>query len=72
MWLWMGVGLGAFLVVSLLVALALAAMLGAISGGVTELHEELLGTQARSLEPRPRHPRQRLRPRLLELDARQP
>ncbi len=39
MWLWIGIGLGALFALSLLVGLALAAMLGAISQGVTKLHE---------------------------------
>jgi hypothetical protein len=46
MWLWIGTGLGAFFAVSALVGAALAAMLGAISRGVTELHEELEETRA--------------------------
>ncbi len=39
MWLWIGIGLGAFVALSVVVGLALAAMLGAINQGVTELHE---------------------------------
>lgn len=39
MWLWIGVGLGAFFFLSVLLGLALGAILGAISRGVTEMHE---------------------------------
>lgn len=39
MWLWIGIGLGAFFGLSILIGVALAAMLGTISRGVAELHE---------------------------------
>jgi len=40
MWLWIGVGLGSFICVSLLVALVFARILGALNGGVVEFHED--------------------------------
>jgi hypothetical protein len=40
MWLWIGVGLGSFIGVSLRVALAFARVLGALNGGVVELLED--------------------------------
>jgi hypothetical protein len=41
MWLWVGIGLGAFFAVSLVVGLVVAAALGAISREVTAVHHEL-------------------------------
>jgi hypothetical protein len=65
MWLWIGIGLGAFFGLSILVGLAVAAMLGAISRGVTELHEEIFEAGPCAVEPptkRRRHrPRRRRR-----------
>jgi hypothetical protein len=58
MWLWIGIGLGAFFGVSLLIGLALAAMLGAISRGITELHEQPVGEAGAvqpAAQPRRRH-----------------
>ena len=51
MWLWIGIGLGAFFAVSVLVGVALAAMLGTISHGVTEMHEGLLEDEAWASAP---------------------
>jgi hypothetical protein len=64
MWLWIGIGLGAFFALSVLVGVALAAMLGTISRGVTEMHEGLFETAARVEAPVPR--RRRLRRRRLD------
>ena len=69
MWLWIGIGLGAFFAVSLLVGLALAAMLGTISSGVTELHEGLLSADAAEPPARPRRRALRLRRSLDEVTA---
>jgi hypothetical protein len=41
MWLWVGVGLGALLAVSVIVAVFVAATLGAISREVTALHDDV-------------------------------
>jgi protein-S-isoprenylcysteine O-methyltransferase Ste14 len=68
MWLWIGIGLGAFLALSLVVGAALAAMLGTITRAVTELHEELLETEARAAAPPPAYRRYRRRRRRLELE----
>lgn len=77
MWLWIVVGLGAFLALSLLVGLALAAMLGAISRGVSELHEEPLepaavGPPTRRLGSRPPRLDEVTAHSLWELEVRQP
>jgi hypothetical protein len=66
MWLWIGIGLGAFIALSVLVAAALAAMLGTISSGVTEMHEELFDASA--IEPPAPPRRSRPRRRRLELE----
>jgi len=66
MWLWIGIGLGAFFAVSVLVGLALAAMLGTISRGVTEMHEELFEAEAWTVEPPTQRRRGRLRRRRLD------
>ncbi|HEY2374282.1 MAG TPA: hypothetical protein VGH82_17310 [Gaiellaceae bacterium] len=63
MWLWIGIGLGAFFALSVLVGLALAAMLGTISRGVTEMHEGLFDADVRPVQPPPERRRQRLRRR---------
>ena len=67
MWLWIGIGLGAFFGLSILIGLALAAMLGTISRGVTEMHEELFEAEAWATRPPTPRPR-RLRLRHRELD----
>jgi hypothetical protein len=41
MWLWIMIGLGGFLALSLLVALAVAAVLGVIGRQMTDLHSGL-------------------------------
>jgi hypothetical protein len=64
MWLWIGIGLGAFFAVSVLIGLALAAMLGTISRDVTELHDALF--EAWVVEPPPQSRRSRLRRRRLD------
>jgi hypothetical protein len=64
MWLWIGIGLGAFFALSVLVGAALAAMLGTISHGVTEMHEELFEAEAWAVQPLTTHRRTRLRRRL--------
>jgi len=70
MWLWIGIGLGAFFALSALVGLALAAMLGAISRGVAELHEQLFEAEAWAVEPPTRRRRsRRSRRRLDEVTA---
>jgi len=66
MWLWIGIGLGAFFALSVLVGLVLAAMLGAITRGVTELHEELFKTEAWPAELPTRQRRRRPRRRRLD------
>jgi hypothetical protein len=66
MWLWIGIGLGAFFGVSVLVGLALAAMLGTISRGVTEMHKELFEAEAWAAEPPTQRRRGRLRRRQLD------
>ena len=66
MWLWIGIGLGAFLTLSAVVGLALGAMLGAISGGVTELQEGLFEASAWAAEPPARQRRSRLQRRQLD------
>ena len=68
MWLWIGIGLGAFFGLSILFGLALAAMLGTISRGVTEMHEDLF--EAEAWATRPPTPRRsgRLRLRHRQLD----
>lgn len=66
MWLWIGIGLGAFFALSALVGLAVGAMLGAISGGVTELHEGLFEAADWAAEPPARQRRSRLRRRQLD------
>jgi len=38
-WIWIAIGAGSFLVVSLLVGLALGAVLGSIGQGISELYE---------------------------------
>lgn len=68
MWLWIGIGLGAFLALSLLVGAALAAMLGAISQGVTEMHEGLVDADAWTTAPPTAQRRHRPRRRRLELE----
>lgn len=64
MWLWIGIGLGAFFGLSILIGLALAAMLGTISRGVMEMHEELFEAEAWAV--RPPTPRRRLLHRRLD------
>jgi hypothetical protein len=66
MWLWIGIGLGAFFVVSILLGVGLAAMLGTISRGVTEMHEELFETEAWAVGPPTPRRRGRLRRRRLD------
>ena len=67
MWLWIGIGLGGVVVLSVLVGAALAAMLGTISRGVAEMHEELFETNAGAAgQQMPR--RRYLRRRRLELE----
>ena len=66
MWLWIGIGLGAFVVLSVLVGLALGAMLGTISRGVTELHEELFEAERWAAEPPTQQRQRRLRRRRLD------
>jgi hypothetical protein len=66
MWLWIGIGLGAFFALSALISLAFAAMLGAISQGVTELQEGLFEATAWAGEPPPRRRRSRRRRRRLD------
>jgi hypothetical protein len=41
MWLWVSIGLGGFLALSVLVAFTVAAVLGAIGRQIGELHSEL-------------------------------
>lgn len=43
MWLWIMIGLGCFLALSLLAAITLAATLGAIGRKITDLHADLHG-----------------------------
>ena len=69
MWLWIGIGLAAFLALSVVVGAALAAMLGTISRSVTELHEELFEAEAWAVQPPSPRRRSRLRRRrLFELE----
>lgn len=71
MWLWIGIGLGAFFALSVLVGLALAVMLGTISRGVAELHEGLFEPETRAVErPSPSRRGRRRRRRLDELMGR--
>lgn len=51
MWLWIAVGLGAFLTVSVVAALIIGAMMGAVSEQGTATHEELLESQRRAMHP---------------------
>lgn len=66
MWLWIGIGLGAFFALSILVGLALAAMLGTISRGVTEMHEGLFDADPRPAESPAERRHRRLRRRHLD------
>lgn len=66
MWSWIGIGLGAFLALSVLLGAALAAMLGTISRGVAELHEGLFDAETRAVGPPAHRDRLRLRRRPLD------
>jgi hypothetical protein len=66
MWLWIGIGLGAFFALSVLVGLALAAMLGSISHSVAEMHEGLFEPETWAVEPPTQRRRARLRRRRLD------
>jgi hypothetical protein len=66
MWLWIGIGVGAFFALSGLMALVLAAMLGTINLGVAEMHEELFPADAWAVESPARPWRRRLGRRRLD------
>ena len=62
MWVWIAIGVGSFLGLSLLVGLGLAAILGTIGRQISELHETddwaMLPPTRTSIEPKERQPRE--------------
>jgi hypothetical protein len=62
MWVWIVIGVGSFLGLSLLVGLGLAAILGTISRQISELHETddwaMLPSTRTSIEPKEQQPRE--------------
>jgi hypothetical protein len=51
MWLWIGVGLGALIALSLLVALVFARVVGTLSGDMIELLEDRPASQSPVTDP---------------------
>jgi hypothetical protein len=62
MWVWIVIGVGSFLCLSLLVGLGLAAILGTIGRQISELHETddwaVLPPTRASIEPKEQQPRE--------------
>ena len=62
MWVWITIGVGSFLGLSLLVGLGLAAILGTIGRQISELHEPddwaMLPPTRASIEPKEQQPRE--------------
>jgi hypothetical protein len=51
MWLWIGIGLGAFLAVSVVIGVVIAAVLGSIGRDITHLHDEIIEGEAWAMWP---------------------
>ena len=66
MWVWIVIGVGSFLGLSLLVGLGLAAILGTIGRQISELHEPddwaMLPPTRDSIEPKEQQPREQVKP----------
>jgi hypothetical protein len=66
MWVWIVIGVGSFLGLSLLVGLGLAAILGSIGRQISELHETddwaMLPPTRASIEAKEQQPQERAKP----------